>query len=1162
MKYSFKKIIRIQHLRIFICTLILLCCHYSMLFAQGRSPESLFLNPPESARPWVYWYWMNAAISCEGIAADLKAMKEAGIAGAYIFTIKGATNPPLFEPVTEQLTPEWWEMLSFTLEKADSLGLKIAFHLCDGFTTAGGPWITPELSMQKVVWSDTVVQGPRLFYDRLSKPESLYDYYDDIALFALPLGQDYDKSTSMVTPEITTSIPGTDAQFLAHPDGKEVFRSDGPCWIQYAFNEPFTCRSIKIKAHDNNLQSLRLLVEASDDGKSYYKVCRLEPPRHGWQDASLDHTYAVPPVTAKFYRFYYDKEGTEPGSEDFDAAKWRQSLKIEGIELSGFPVIDQYEGKSGVIWRVSPATTRHQLPDSLAVPVKSIINISDRLDRNSHLIWDIPAGKWMILRMGCTTTGRTNYMGGRAKGLECDKLNPEAVQVQFDNWIGKLINKTDTTGNKDILKILHVDSWECGSQNWSPYFRKEFLNRRGYDLLPYMSVFAGIPVESTDISERFLYDVRRTIAELVNENFFGTLSTLAHDNGLIFSAENPSPVMVCDGMMPFGTTDIPMGEFWLNSPTHDKPNDILDAVSAGHLYGKSIIQAESFTTLRMTWNEFPGMMKTLGDRNYALGINRLVYHVFTHNPWIDRRPGMTLSGVGLYFQRDQTWWKPGKAWVEYASRCQALLQEGIPVADIAVYTGEGIPTRALTPDRLVTVLPGLFGRECVEREEKRLANNGLPVHEVPEGVTNEVNNYRQEQWINPLRGYRYDSFNRDALLHLAKVKNGCITLPGGMSYKILVIPGSRKMAPDGNVMSDEVAIKLLELVRDGATIMVVDRPQKTPGLKNYIHNDTILAGIIGKLWNDGYTENYNGNNPGYKMWRVGKGKVFLGPWYCESLADIGIERDFAITGEDEIKPSDVAWNHRVSPDFETYFVSNQSDTTLQLHLSLRSSCRIPEIFDPVTGDIFIARQWQIKDGRTMLPVRLEPHGSLFVVLRKAAIDTEKRFVMNWPETKTIQVLKGDWQVAFDSISGGPSDTLVFQDLTDWSQNSLSSVKYYSGTAVYQKYFSWDSTKSEDCSAWIDLGTVNDIAKVSVNGRDCGVAWTYPFSVEITGTLRNGENLLMIEVTNTWANRLTGDHGLSEIKRVSWTTAPYRLDGKALQPSGLIGPVKIFISSGL
>ncbi|GAA0540641.1 glycosyl hydrolase [Chitinophaga japonensis] len=1027
--------------------------------AQQPDLEVVFRHPPAAAKPWVFWYWMQASVSREGITADLEAMKAAGIGGAYLMPIKGVTSPPLMEPPVEQLTPAWWEMVRYAMQEADRLGLQLAMHVSDGFALAGGPWITPELSMQQVVWSETQVAGGRYFNDTLPRPPAYKGYYRDIAVMAYP---SLPGTGATPPPQISSSLPGVDVQPLLDPHNRKNFRSDTACWIQLAYEQPFTCRNIFIRSQGPNYQAQRLILQASDDGRSFRTIERLQPPRHGWQDYEAGVTHTITPTTARFFRLVYDTAGTEPGAEDLDAAKWKPVLKLCRLALSGEPRLHQFEGKTGAIWRVSPRTTAAQLPDSLCIPQNRVIDLTASLDTaTGRLQWQAPPGNWTILRLGHTSTGHTNATGGAGTGLECDKFNPAAVRLQFDNWFGAAFRKTDPALAARVLKIFHVDSWECGSQNWSPVFREEFRRRRGYDLLVYLPAMAGIPVQSAAASERFLHDVRQTIAELVVDRFYGTLAELVAEKGCLFSAENVAPTMTSDGMAHFSAVDIPMGEFWFRSPTHDKPNDMLDAISGAHIYGKPLVQAEAFTTLRMGWDEHPGMLKALGDRHFALGVNRLVYHVFTHNPWMDRRPGMTLDGVGLYFQRDQTWWKPGRAWVAYAQRCQALLQLGQPVTDMAVFTGEEIPRRAVLPERLYAQLPGM-------------------------------------------RQYSYDSFNPDALLRLASVQNGRIVLPGGASYAALVLPGPRPMAPEAR-LSPEVMQRFRELANAGAKIVVSGSA-----------NDTALQSLP-----------------------------------HVSLAALHLEPDVIV----EEAPG-IVWTHRRTADADIYFISSQEDTTRSFDLSLRIAGKVPELWDPLSGDIREAKDWRMEKGRTVLPLQLVPAGSLFIVLRKHTTQTAQHHGSNWPLFRPVQTLPGNWQVAFDPSAGGPAKPLSFAALEDWSRRPEPGIGYYAGTAVYTKTFDWKKRPAKDGHLWLDLGDVANIAEVRLNGMPCGIAWTPPYRVDITQALRPGRNHLRIEVTNTWANRLIGDQALPEAQRITRTTAPYRLEGKPLLRAGLLGPVTI------
>lgn len=1101
----------------------------------GRLTDNLFQQPPASAKPWVFWYWMQAGVSKAGITADLEAMQEAGIGGAYLMSIKDSTSPPVFNPPVRQLSPEWWGMVRFAMEEAKRLNLKLAMHVSDGFALAGGPWITPELSMQKLVWSKEYVKGGEALSLSLPQPETNEDYYKDVAVLAYPANSTQAFSDTVFIPKVSTSVPGAKAQFLAFDNGgKDSFKSDSVCWIQYKYPQPFTCRSITIHTGGNNYQAHRLLVQASNDGYEFTTVTRLEPPRHGWQDTDEDVTHAIPAVTASYFRFVYDKTGSEPGAEDLDAAKWKPSLKLSGIYLSDEPALNQYESKNGSVWRVSKKTTPQQAPDSVCVPLKSIVNLTAKMDATGKLSWQAPAGNWVIVRIGHTSTGHTNATGGAGKGLECDKFNPAAIQLQFDKWFGEAVKVAGPALAKEVIKIFHVDSWECGSQNWSPVFSQEFKKRRGYDLQPYLLAMTGTPVESAATSEGFLYDVRQTIASLVADNFYGTLTKLAHEQGTEFSAESVAPTMMSDGMLHYRYADIPMGEFWLNSPTHDKPNDMLDAVSGGHIYGKPIIQAESFTTVRMTWGEHPGMLKTVGDRNFALGANRLVLHVFTHNPWMDRKPGMTLDGVGLYFQRDQTWWKPGKAWIEYLQRCQALLQLGQPVADVAVFTGEELPRRSVLPERLVSTLPGIMGKERVDREKKRLENAGTPLRQRPAGVTHSANMADPEDWVDPLRGYAYDAINPDALLRLATVKNKRIVLPGGASYGVLVLPGANTLSPDKQYMSAAVEQKIAQLVKDGATVVMAEAPSQSPSLQDVLEKKT-LKGV---------------GSSGGKKAAAAKGKLLTGAYTAESFAGIGIERDVEVTDADGKRAEGIAWTHRKGKDFDIYFISNQLDTGRLLNVSVRLTGKEPEIWGPNGGGIRTKVEWQRSRGRTIVPMYLYKNESLFLVFRRRV---ESSFLRRSEQPYQKDTLQGDWLVTFDKTRGGPEQPIVFHELKSWTDQADTSLRYYSGTAVYTRRFDWPDALTGK-PVWMLMDSVNNLARVILNGVDCGTAWTPPYRINIAKGLKQGINELEIEVTNTWANRLIGDERLPADKRITWTTAPFRLQGKPLLPAGLMGQV--------
>lgn len=752
---------------------ILLALLCTVLLPMKAQPSWIkdFQQPTKDYQPWVFWYWMYGCVSDEGIRADLKAMKQAGIAGTYLMPIKDITDGAQYNGDARQLSETWWKRMDTVFQVADSLNIDLGIHISDGFALAGGPWITPEESMQKVVYADTIITGGKESIT-LQVPTHLQGYYKDIAVYAYPADQ-YDNSK----PTCSEKFP---------------FGSSKPCDIIFIYDKPYTLQQVKIITGGNNIQAHRWKIYASSDGKEYQLIKEISPARQGWQNTGAYATYSVPKATARYYKFHWDPKGSDPGSEDLDAAKWKPNLKIAEIQLGSEPIIDGYEGKSGLVWRVSKQSD----DETQALPLDRIINLTAMLKGNEVEV-NLPEGRWHILRMGHTSTGHTNATGGGGKGLECDKFSRTAIRKQYDNWFRRIL-KHDT---HQVIKRLHVDSWECGSQNWSSNFAEEFSKRRGYDLLPWLPTYAGVLMESRAKSDQVLRDVRLTIAELINEIFFDEVETLAKQDGMQLSTECVAPTMVSDGLLHYKHADYPMGEFWLNSPTHDKPNDMLDAISGAHIYHKNIVQAEGFTEVRGTWDETPAMLKPLLDRSLCMGINGLVYHVYTHNPWLDKRPGMTLDGIGTFFQRDNTWWNELRPFSDYITRCQVLLRYGKPVTDLAVYIGNEVPRRALLPERLTGALPGLFGEQLLQQEQERLANEGLPMEVSPVGVNHTKNMTKADQFTNPLHGYKYDSVNEDALF--------------AIDHPVVVIPPSHQLNPQRLVNWD----KIKQLKEKGKTVL-------------------------------------------------------------------------------------------------------------------------------------------------------------------------------------------------------------------------------------------------------------------------------------------------------------------------------------------------------
>lgn len=1096
-----------------------------------------FENPPASANLGAYWYWLGGNVTAAGITADLTAMRDAGITQPMLFTIgKGDKNSPI-SPPADALTEHWWSLVEHAVHESDRLGLTLALNACDGWATASGPWITPEFSMQRLVWSEQVVEGDKVFSGKLPVPAHLRDYYRDIAVFALPFPKEWDQDSARLQPKISSNLPlkVADPQLLTNPDNKEeIVDTEGDGWISYTFAKPFTLRSITVRTPSpfgyspglyraaNSLE-----VEASDDGVSYRKIGQLEYPKHGWQTDLTTLTHALPQTTARYFRLVHHRLPSEqPYQEEYDFGQDIR-LRFFSIVLSSEPRIHHLPAKNAAQWAIGRETTAVDVPDSACVKRSEIKKLAPSAD--GMLQWDVPPGRWRVLRMGYTTTGFTNSAAGGAQGLECDRFNAAAAKLQFDAWYGKALERVGAGYAGKVLHVIHVDSWEAGSQNWSPGFEQKFQSLRGYDLMDWLPVMAGIPLDSAEASERVLYDLRRTVSDLASRNFFKIIADEAHARGCVFSAEPASPTFACDGLEYASYADLPMGEFWLNTPRNDKPNDIKDAVSGARIYGKAVAGSESFTEGQMNWQETPYAMKALGDHNYCEGINRFMLHVYAQQPWLDRAPGMTLSGIGSFVSRTQTWWKPGRAWLSYLRRCQSLLQAGTAVCDVCAFIGENIPARSLLPRNLREPVPA---------------------------------------------GYAYDSINRDVLLHLASVENGEIVLKSGMRYRLLLLPDSRTMTP-------QVAEKLRELVEAGACISGPP-PQRSPSREGGETADARVQAVVRVLWGD-----LDGNTRTVRA--VGRGLVIWGKPLAQVLQDLQRAPDVTIAG-----PSRIEWTHRRGAAWDLYFLSNQSHEAVQVDVSFRVDGRLPELWHADTGARETLAYWRPQDGRTVVPLTLDPAGSVFVVFRKSAVAADPivavegnqsglrlrqekhkfaaiiekpgRWQLRYRSGRVVSIrheqlpviaITGPWQLRFTERLP-QARTITCPSLVSWTALAEAELKYYSGTAAYRTHFHLRDGQNR---LLLDLGTVRELAEVRLNGRSLGVLWKPPYVVDISAAIKPGENLLEIDVTNTWNNRLIGDNGKPEAERVSFVVPMLRKgqpwlpagDDKLL-PAGLLGPV--------
>ncbi len=771
------------------------------------------------------------------------------------------------------------------------------------------------------------------------------------------------------------------------------------------------------------------------------------------------------------------KEGAHPPIKNLNA-------KAGTVELGGSAPDTRF-----LLTDVAPTPGEEETP-----PV-AVQNLTARMDANGVLIWTLPAGNWTIMRFGHTPTGaQVSTSSGKWQGRVLDPLSAKTFNRYWDTNIEPMVKLIGPMAGK-TLKYLQTDSWEAGGCNWSEAFAGEFRKRRGYDLLSYLPVVAGKLIGTRDESNRFLADFRKTISDCVAENHYAVFARRAHRYGIGLQPESAGPhAGPFDGLKNYGYSDIMMSEFWSPSPHRPTPVNrffVKQASSAAHIYNKPLVGAESFTTIGPHWNDVIwSAMKSAADHEYCAGLNLVYLHTFTCSP-----PEMGLPGqeyfAGTHFNPNVTWWPFADGFIQYLTRCQYLLQQGQSVADVLYYYGDHVPNIA-----------------------RQKADD--PGHALPE--------------------FDYDVINEDRLLVLT-VKNGRITLPHGLSYRVLVLP-------DHHVLSLAALRKVAQLVQAGGTI-IGPKTASTASLVGYPGAETELKTLADQLWGTG--ESASGNC------KIGAGRVIWGKTAREVLLADGVRPDATLQGSKAGEVYDFV--HKTLADNDYYFVSNQQPTAVDLTATFRVGGRQPELWNPVTGETKPATDFRQQNGQTSLPLHLDPYGSVFVVFRKAIPATQQGMTdsKNTLTYQPVATLEGPWQVQFDPkwTAGSPA-SVHFDKLVDWTTRPEEGIHFYSGTATYKKTF--DAPVNASGALFLDLGDIQDVAmaRVRLNGQNLGIVWTPPFRVPL-GKLRPTGNQLEIDVVNSWRNRLIGDRAKPKAQRITQTNITVRPDWK-LQPSGLLGPV--------
>jgi len=787
---------------------------------------------------------------------------------------------------------------------------------------------------------------------------------------------------------------------------------------------------------------------------------------------------------------------------------------------------------------IMPQASYVEPKSSKVLDDRQVVDLTALMQPDGRIHWEAPEGDWTIMRFVARSTGQSVRPAPLpGAGFENDKFNGDTYRDHWDNYQQKILDKVVALGGPlqpgKGLTAIHLDSWEMSGQNWTDDFRREFQKRRGYDPLPFYPAFMGMVVGSLEKTDRFLFDLRVTGNELVLEEYAGTIKKVAHENGLLYSNE-PYAMTPANDLDLGSVADIVSAEFWAISPMADRQFSCIEAASISHTVGQRIVNAESFTSHRDAYAHTPANMKNQTDWALAIGINGFMFHTYVHQPLGETaRPGMTLGRYGIHWNRHQTFWDFLPAYHRYITRSSHLLREGEAVVDILYLTPEGAPV--------------IFDHPA----------------DATEGAT-----YMQDK-----KGYGFDAVSTRILNLRAKVEDGRIAFPGGSSYRVLVLPNVPAMTP-------ETLACIERLVEAGATV-IGQPPLKSPSLINYPACDKAVASKAAKMWGTTRTPATVTQVP------LGRGAIYWGgalnsgkevyPSYAATaafLSELGLPEDFT-------SPSGkLRYIHRRTDDHDMYFVSNRSGEPLATEGIFRIDSGTPQLWDAVTGETRSLEEYQHEGGLTRVPLAFAPFQSFFVVFphKPVGVQLAAAPTANFPEFVKIKPLVGAWEVAFDSINGGP-ENITFDSLVDWTQHPEPSVRYFSGIATYRKTFDVpEAGKKADKSIYLDLGSVKDICRVYLNGKDLGIVWTAPWRVDITGTVHDTNNELVIEVANGWVNRLIGDQqpGDKNVRKLSWKSG--LLDGKTyqtgrytfgtqkfynanspLRPAGLIGPVTLLTS---
>jgi hypothetical protein len=1104
-----------------------------------------FKTPPKSTRLHTWWHWMDGNVSKDGITKDLESMHRQGIVQTTVINIGKNYPREVDGPKIKFNSPEWIEMFQWALAEANRLGITMGTQTIDGYGTTGGPWITPEMSMKQYVWSTTDIAGGKEVSATLAQPLVVENFYRDVAVIAYPFEGQKSGFHEWIENIKVNGVSVGSVLSDGNPKTKINLRKGDV--IDLSFQENFDADQLALLPHlvfcwdDMAKVSVGFTLSSSDDGKEFKKISDIEIT-----GVNRSTSKAFTPTKKKFYRI----EFTKNNFKYFDDYPIAELELLKGDEEPLFlPRIASFFEKTASVFDVGEKVFEPSSASmAKSIDEKAIIELTGSMAADGTLKWQAPVGNWRVIRFGYTSTGMKNDPPTtEGRGLEADKMDASALDLHINSYAKKLVEAAGKyKGN--TLKFFLMDSWEAEFQTWSKTFPEEFKNRRGYSILPWLPVLCGETIGSIKLSEAFLHDFRKTIADLIDQNYYKRFSELCHENGMEMHAE--AIYNNWGGYPPFEPLkanqyiDFPMTEFWAeqdenNFPAY-KPEDrpkIGFPTSSALAHDKQLIGSEAYTSLAH-YTETPFDLKPFGDASYCSGVNQLILHSFVHQPF-DKKPGMTLGKFGAHFNRNNPWWDFTQDWLNYHSRIQYVLQKGYPVVDVMFYAGDELSqnfTRSFLKD--------------------------LPL------------------------GFQASACNFEMLEKRAKVIDGRISFGSKPSYPILMLPNSTKM---------ELATlrRIAKLVEEGA-VVYGPKPLEMLSMSDLKKSEAEFKGLVNQVWGD-LDEN-----------RYGKGRMISGKSMGEALNRLKILPDLTTNRGDS---KEVMYIHRKIEDMDVYFVFNQQNKQLHREILFRVSGK-PEIWDPSSGIVAVPAIYSLEKTQTRIPVSLKPYESKIFVFKKQTTDpfihkvslagrqvfpqpqvgsegdaiprvtyrdgkfefagdhagdysfetSDGRLIpINLAAPKLIDLQSVKTTIEFTSIAKeviSPIKVSGLKSLTDFDDPA---IKYFAGKAKYSMEFSVpeESTSNSKFIA-LDLGDLSATAEVRLNGTPLGFAWIPNSEFEVNHLLQKA-NKLEVTVANVCRNRFIGDlRQGGEIKSL-WTTSPIETilnKDMPLKPSGWIGPVKI------